>query len=298
MTHGLSTFDLLRGTANMRRVLAQRWAWALLAGVALPGRLLHAQSAEIQTFDVASIKPNHANDKESSSMVLPGGRYTATNVTLRTLVKSAYGLHDDQLIGGPSWINSERFDIVAKAEGYTTPSAFRDHARLMLQPLLVDRFKLVLRRERQDLPVYALVLAKSGGVFGPQFQRSDARACSGALQAMSTVARAAEPAAPLPCGAEIYRLGHLAARGMALSNFVLNVSRWTDRVVVDRTGLEGKFDWDLQWIPEDLSLQRTDAPEGPSLLAALREQAGFKLTGQRSSVEVLVVVRVERPEPD
>jgi uncharacterized protein (TIGR03435 family) len=260
--------------------------------------LLCAQSAGNPTFDVASVKPNHSNDEESASVVLPGGRYAATNVTLRTLVKSAYGLHDNQLVGGPSWINSERFDVIAKAEGYTTPSAFRDQARLMLRPLLADRFKLVLRRDRRDLPVYALVLAKSGGGFGPQFRRSDARDCNGVLKAMSTVAGAAEPAAPLPCGAEIYRPGHLAARGMALSNFVLNVSRWTDRIVVDRTGLEGKFDWDLQWIPEDLTVDSTGAPEGPSLSAALRDQAGFRFERQRSSVELLVVEGAERPESD
>jgi uncharacterized protein (TIGR03435 family) len=269
----------------------------LVAAVTLAGRLLCAQSAGHPTFDVASVKPNHSDD-EPASVVLPGGRYTATNVTLRTLVRSAYGVHDNQLVGGPSWINSERFDVIAKAEGYTTPSAFRDQARLMLRPLLADRFKLVLRRERRDLPVYALVLAKSGRGFGPQFRRSDARDCNGVLKAMSTVAGAAEPAVPLPCGAEIYRPGHLAARSMALSNFVLNMSRWTDRVVVDRTGLEGKFDWDLQWMPEDLTIDSAGAPEGPSLFAALRDQAGFRLERQRSSVEVLVVEGAERPERD
>ncbi len=292
------TSDLLRGTVKTPRILACRWAWALLASVALAGRVLCAQSAGNPTFDVASVKPNHSNDEEPSRVVLPGGRYTATNVTLRTLVKSAYGLHDNQLVGGPNWIDRERFDVIAKAEGYTIPSAFRDQARLMLRPLLAERFKLVVRRERRDLPVYALVLAKVGGGFGPQVRRSDARDCNGALKAMSTVAGAAEPAAPLPCGAEIYRPGHLAARGMALSNFVLNLSRWTDRIVLDRTGLEGKFDWDLQWIPEDLTLESGGAPEGPSLSAALRDQAGFRFERRRSPVEVLVVEGAERPEPD
>jgi len=275
-----------------------RCAVVLLAGGVSAGPLVGAQSADNPTFDVASVKSNHSGDEESASFVQPGGRYTATNVTLRTLVKSAYGLHDSQFVGGPSWINSERFDIIAKAEGYTTPSAFRDQARLMLRPLLADRFKLVLRRERRTLPVYALVLAKSGGGFGPQFHRSNARDCNGSLVAMATVAGAAEPAVPLPCGAEVYRPGHLAARGMALSNLVLNVSRWTDRVVVDRTGLEGKFDWDLQWIPEDLTRDSIVALEGPSLVAALRDQAGFRLEGQRRAIEVLAVDRAERPEPD
>ena len=105
-----------------------------------------------------------------------------------------------------------------------------------------------------------------------------------------------EPAAPLPCGAEIYRPGHLAARAMALSNLVLNVSKWTDRVVVDQTGLQGKFDWDLQWIPEDVA--SGNASHGPSLVGSLRDQAGLALASRRSPVDVLVVERVERPDPD
>jgi uncharacterized protein (TIGR03435 family) len=298
MTSSPSTSCVPDRADHTRRTLAWRCAVALLAGGVSAGPSLSAQSPDNPTFDVASVKSNHSGDEESASFVQPGGRYTATNVTLRTLVKSAYGLHDHQLVGGPSWINSERFDIIAKAEGYTTPSAFRDPARLMLRPLLADRFKLVLRRERRTLPVYALVLAKAGGGFGPQLRRSNARDCKGSLEAMSTVAGAAEPAAPLPCGAEIYRPGHLAARGMALSNLVLNVSRWTDRVVVDRTGLEGKFDWELQWIPEDLTLDNIGTPEGPSLLAALRDQAGFRLEGQRRPVDVLAVEGAQRPDPD
>jgi uncharacterized protein (TIGR03435 family) len=273
----------------MRRVL-------FLVGLAIAGPLLQAQSAGTPSFDVTSVKLSQVHDEESASFVQPGGRYTATNVTLRMLMKSAYGLHDDQLIGGPGWINTDRFDVSAKAEGYTSPSGFRDQARLMLRPLLADRFKLVVRREQRDLPVYALV--KAGRELGPQIRQSDARDCDGGPKAMPTPPRAAEPEAPMPCGAEIYRPGHLAGRAMALSNFVLNVSRYTDRVVVDRTGLEGKFDWDVQWVPDNLTAAGAPPPEGPPLFEALREQAGFRIERQRASVEVLVVERAERPDPD
>jgi bla regulator protein blaR1 len=260
-------------------------------------RMLYAQTQSNPSFEVASVKPNKSGDQASSSFVLPGSRYTATNVPLRTLVKSAYGLHDTQLVGGPNWINTERFDIRAKAEGYITASAFRDQARLMLRPLLADRFKLVLRRERRDLPVYALVKAGTG--FGPQIRRTEPRQCNELAVAVPPAPGGAEPGIPLICGAEVYRAGHLAARSMALSNLVLNVSRWTDRVVVDRTGLEGKFDWDLQWVPDDLTPDSASPPpEGPLLFAALREQAGLKLERGRDSVEVLVVESVERPQPD
>ena len=109
---------------------------------------------------------------------------------------------------------------------------------------------------------------------------------------------AAEPELPLPCGAEMCRLGHLAARSMALSNLAFNVSRWADRIVVDRTGLEGRFDWDIQWIPDDLTADPASRPDGPSLFAALRDQAGLRIERDRAPTEVLIVERAERPDPD
>ena len=267
-----------------------------LIAIALAGQLLEAQSSAIPGFDVASVKPSDARDAESASFVQPGGRYVATSVTLRMLLKSAYGLHDDQLVGGPSWINSDRFDVAAKADGYSSASAFRDQARLMLRPLLTDRFKLAIRREQRDLPVYAL--AKAGKTLGPQIRLSDPRNCDGSAKAMPTPPLAAEPEAPLPCGAEIYRPGHLAARGMAFSLFVLNVARYTDRVVVDRTGLEGKFDWDVQWVPDDLAVNGSSPSDGPALFVALREQAGLKIERRRAAVEVFVIEHAEKPDPD
>ena len=269
---------------------------AFLLSFALVGQLLRAQSAATPAFDVASVKPSQSHDEQSASFVQPGGRYIATNVTLRMLVKSAYGLHEDQLVGGPGWINTERFDVIAKAEGYTSASGFRDQARLMLRPLLADRFKLTVRREQRELPVYALLMAGTG--LGPQIRQSDSRECDGNTKAMTPAPHSAEPEAPLPCGAEIYRPGHLAARGMAFSSFVLNISRYTDRVVVNRTGLDGKFDWDVQWTPENPTAGGSPPPDGPLLFEALRDQAGFKIERQRGPVEVLVIEHAERPGPD
>lgn len=264
--------------------------YAALAGLA-------AQGPAAPAFDVASVKPNQSGEAESAAFVQPGGRYTATNVTVRFLVKSAYGLHDDQVVGGPAWMNSDRFDIAARADNYTTASGFRDAARLMLRPLLADRFKLVLASDRRELPVYALMLARAGRL-GPQLRRFDAADCDAGRKVLAPVAGALEPGAELPCGAEIYRPGHLAARGLELSLFALNVSRYTDHVVVDRTGLTGKFDWELQWIPDDAERDAATPPAGPSLPSALEEQTGFRLRGQRALVDVRVVERLERPAPD
>jgi uncharacterized protein (TIGR03435 family) len=259
--------------------------------------LLSAQTPTSRSFDVASVKPNQSND-EPASFVTPGGRYVATNATVRTLIKSAYVLHDTQLLGGPKWVDTEGFDIEGKAQGFATAAAFRDEARLMLRPLLADRFKLVLRPESRRLSVYALVLARPDRRFGPQLRRSSAAECSGAAVAMPTDPQAAEPEVPLPCGAEIYRPGHVAARAMALSNLVLNLSRWTDRVVVNDTGLQGVFDWEIQWSPEPHSPDNASPAIGPTLLAAISEQAYLRLQGTQRSVDVFVVERVEHPDPD
>src|SRR6185369_699214 len=131
----------------------------------------------IPTFDVAAIKPSKSLD--IGSMVQPGGRYIADGVTLRMLLKIAYGMHDSQFIGGPDWIDKDRFEINAKAEGYPDAAAFVVTARLMLRPLLAERFKLVLRSERRELPVYVLTLLKSARDIGPQFRISDERTCGG-----------------------------------------------------------------------------------------------------------------------
>ena len=133
----------------------------------------HAQSAP--AFEVVSVKPSAAQNDQTASYVQPGARYTASNMTFRMLVKTAYGVHDDQIVGGPAWIRTERFDIAAKAEGNPPGGVFRDQARIMLRQALPDRFQLVLHTERREIPIYALVVAQYDGKFGPQLTRSEAR---------------------------------------------------------------------------------------------------------------------------
>jgi len=268
-----------------------------LTVVVSAARPFSAQPQDALAFDVVSVKPSNAGDDRTSSIVQPGGRYTANNVTLRALMKTAYGVHDDQIVGGPEWIDTARFDVSAKAN-VDNPSAttFRDRARLMLRAALADRFNLVLRKETREIPVYALVLVREDGRLGPQLSRSEAVECNGPPKAVPTAPGAAEPTPPFPCGAGFSRPAHVAARGVEFSTLVTNVSSWADRIVVDRTGLTGKFDWDLQWTPE--SLTPGSVPSGVSLVTALREQLGLRLESQRGMIEVLVVDHVERPGPD
>jgi uncharacterized protein (TIGR03435 family) len=279
--------------------MAKRLSAAVVAASFVATLCAQTPPAAVPAFDVASIKPNHSGELEYSSIVQPGGRFVSTNISLRMLMKIAYGVHDDQIAAGPSWIDTDRWDINAKAEGYTNAAAFLDAARRMVRPLLADRFRLVLRHEPRELPVYALVVAKPNGGFGPNFRRNEHDDCTGppALP-MQPAQGTTEPAIKLGCGVGVFRPGHLAARAMTLRELIVTLTRFTDRVVVDRTGLTGKFDWDIQWVPDDLRVDNVRPPDGPSIFAAFLDQAGLKLERSRGEVDVLVVEHVERPESD
>jgi uncharacterized protein (TIGR03435 family) len=274
----------------------------VLGAVLSVARLLAQAPVDPKTpaFDVASVKVSTSLDQPSGSYVAPGGRYVAQNMTLRALIKVAYGVHDSQIVGGPAWIDTDRWDVNAKAEGYPQAAAFRDVARLMVRPLLADRFKLSFRREPRELPVYAIVVARANGQLGPQFRPNDGHDCAGPAPPIPPASGAKEPAVPLPCGADMFRPGHLAARAMTLDNMLVAFNRFanSDRVVIDRTGLTGKFDWEIQWTPQELTAGNAPPPEGPSLFEAFREQAGLKLEARKDTVEVLLIDHVERPTPD
>jgi uncharacterized protein (TIGR03435 family) len=260
--------------------------------------ILRAQVPATPAFDVATIKPPADPTAFSGSMVQPGGRYIGQNMALRLMIKTAYGVHDSQIIGGPPWMDSDRWDINAKAEGYKDSLTFRDQARLMVRPLLADRFKLVLHHEQRELPVYALTLVKANEL-GPKLRRNDERDCDKPVPPIPAVEGAAEPPFPLPCGSDGFNARHLAARAMTLNYLLIDVRRTTiDRVVVDHTGLTGKFDWEVQWVPEDLRVTPAARPEGPGIFDAFRDQLGLKLEPTRDKVDVLVIDHAERPQTD
>jgi uncharacterized protein (TIGR03435 family) len=299
-----------------RRVVATA-GWVVVVGLAgvaaLRAPRARAQSqnpaAGRPSFEVASVKQNKSADRRVQIGLQPGGRFTATNVPLRMLIRNAYQLQDAQIISGPGWIDTERFDVVAKAEGNPAPAqpgGPPGPMQLMLQSLLEERFKLRMHRETQELPIFALTMARSDRRLGPQLRQAavDCQALIAAARARGEMPTPS-PATERPnCGMRIGP-GQLSGGGFPLSQLAVTLSGLVQRIVIDRTGLSGTYDLDLSWTPDVLPQNPAGAPplppidpNGPSLYTALQEQLGLKLESQRGPVEVMVIDSVQPPTPD
>jgi uncharacterized protein (TIGR03435 family) len=286
-----------------------------LGELAFPALLAQPQpdAQSRPSFEVASVKPNKSGDNRIMLQMSPGGRWTASNVPLRQIIVIAYGIQSFQLVGGPDWVGSERFDIVAKAEGDLPPSALGGPPgplQLMMQSLLAERFKLVVHNDTKELPIYALVMARADKRPGTQLQASQTD-CAALGAGRGRGAPPAGPATLQPgerpkCGL-MFGIGRIAAGGMPIRQLATTLSQRVNRVVVDRTGLEGSYDFDLTFTPDQMPqgppppgappIPPID-PNGPSIFTALTEQLGLKLESQRGPVDTLVIDRVERPTPD
>jgi bla regulator protein blaR1 len=252
-------------------------------------------------FEVASIKQSNSADRRPLLRVLPGGRFTAANVTVRMLLRQAFDIKDFQISNGPTWIGSELFDVDAKSESSSDdPGQFP----LMLQSLLADRFHLVIRRDTKELPVYALVVASKGPKFRDA-QQSDPNIVDLSKRSDLT-AGGARPRFT------IIRRGRFTAQGTNMEQFVSQLSNFLGRTVIDKTGLTGtSYDLKLEWKPDENQAamfssigvpEGFGAPppdwEGPTLFTALEEQLGLKLVSQKGPVEMFVIERIEKPTPN
>jgi uncharacterized protein (TIGR03435 family) len=262
-------------------------------------------------FETASVKSNRSGGDEQFIQRAPGGSLRVVNMPLRQLIVFAYQIQGFQLEGAPDWSTAERFDIEARPgqdlPAVALPASGPDPMRLMLRTLLADRFKLVVRKETKELPIFELVLARPDGKLGPQLRRATTD-CSALAAAKQAAARNGGPAAPPPapaaCGITM-NIGRIRFGGFPLSSFANTLSPPMQRVVVDRTGLAGNWEFELTFAPEQSTLPPGPLPAGaqvpnvdpnaPSLVTAIEEQLGLRLRSARGPVEVLVVDRVERP---
>jgi uncharacterized protein (TIGR03435 family) len=260
-----------------------------LRAVSASGHQATAESSKPLAFEVASVKPNKSGEVRMGMQALPGG-FRAINVTVRLLLRTAYRIQDSQLTGGPDWLDSDRFDIVAKSEG----NASSDQLSLMLQALLADRFKVMIHKETRERSIYALVVARNG-TLGPRLERRD---CLPAALP-STPAASQE----LPCGRIMTGSGQVTFKGAPMSQIAEGLSGYVGRVVVDRTGLSGNYDLTLEWTPERSANANqepgsdvpTPDPNGLSIFTAVQEQLGLKLQPAQGTVNVLVIERAEHP---
>jgi uncharacterized protein (TIGR03435 family) len=287
---------------TMNRSAEGRGKRLLLAGVWTLGCWVNAPSAAAQPtlapgprFDVASVKRDVSGE--------PGGMFTCVpachveRMTLRDLVIFAYRAHDFQVTGGPGWIDSDRYNIDAKAEG--PPSFNQEYVTLQyrrLQTLLRDRFNLTIHRETKELPVYELTVAKGGSK----------------LQQPNCVQREPGDFTIAPgkyCGliGGSMASGRLQASSTTMANLANFLSSKLSRTVVDKTGITGEFDFQLTFTPDAPAVPSPDAAGprpadgaaaadlGADFFTALHEQLGLKLESAKGPVEILVIDHVERP---
>jgi uncharacterized protein (TIGR03435 family) len=260
-----------------------------------------------EAFEVASVKPNSATDVPEAVQLLPGGGVRMTGMRLRTLIRVVYSStaiqRTEQIVGGPAWSTSERFDILAKANGELTPDAEgRRPQRLieMLKTLLEDRFAVRVHTEMRRLPVFALRVARDGRL-GPQVKVSTAEC-----------ARPQAGAKPDPdrwCGfRSVASGGNVTARHVTMAEVAAYFAGYTivGRPIADLTGLTDRYDFHLEFVnafiegpnPDAAPVANPNADNGPGLFTALTEQLGLTLQPESATIPVLVIDRAELPTPD
>lgn len=231
-------------------------------------------------FDVASIKPTA--ERSPSGLRTDPGRLDARNLTVNDLIQQAYGVSALQLSGGPAWLSSLRFNVEARSQG----SQSRDELLRMLQSLLADRFSLSLHREMRELTADVLVVAKSGPKLQPASDGQSMDARDPIIQLRSS-----------PSSERAVRL-EVTGRRVTLLYLANYLSSRMNRIVVDKTGLSGEFDFDAELAVDQTEAANPSVPERDivtHLFADLAPKIGLKLESRKALVEILVIDRLEMP---
>ena len=220
------------------------------------------------SFEVATIKPSHPDDTKGGFQV-GGHRLLIQNQTVSDLMSFAYAIHQKQIVDGPPWLETQRYDIVGQAdvEGYANLRQIQE----MLQKLLASRFNLKFHREKRELSIYAITVAKGGPMLTKHTEASNG----------------------LPTQSGSPSSGGRRFTNNTISDFALGMQSFLDKPVVDQTGLVGRYDFVLTWTPDDSS---TDSPnQAPGLFTAVQEQLGLKLEPIKGQADVYAIDHVERP---
>ncbi len=242
-------------------------------------------------FEVASLKPDASGRAAFSIIPMPGGKLNATNISLKRLIAVAYSVTDFQIFGNVSWLESDRWDMEAKAAG---PAAL-PQLRLMLRTLLTDRFKLKFHRETRDLRIHSLMPAKPESPGGPGLVEAPNGECSSEVTQQKALPNGT------PCGVVNLGPGRISGQRGRISQLADRLSTLLSVTVVDKTGLQGFYNITMTWTPDpDMERLLTgDRPvvnddSGPGLFAAIQRQLGLKLVPGKGPVEVIVVDSAEK----
>ncbi len=253
-------------------------------------------------FEVASIKPASPDARGSYIDNLPGGRMDISNFTLRQMIIFAWKLQPDQVAGGPPWIETEHFNINAKAE--TKPSD--GDMQLMVRALLEDRFQLAVRHENKEMPIYEIVLARKDGKLGAKMTATPEGSCVPFdPQHPPPPPERGAPPPVVRCGTMRLGASMLQGTGAELKNVASLLSRVLGRTVIDKTGLSGMYNIQAEWTPEAGQPLQGPPPQGPagdraaetgpSIYTAFQEQLGLKIVSAKGLVEMIIVEKAERP---
>jgi uncharacterized protein (TIGR03435 family) len=262
---------MVRGIVVVAVAISASGAWAQSA----------APRPKFDAFEVATIKPVDSGPKSGRFITMQGtNRFVEKDYTLKLLIAAAYDLNPRTISGGPAWVESDHYDILAVTPGEVRPN--HDEQMSMLRSLLTERFKLTFHREQKVFSIYVLEVGKNG----PKLKLS--------------TAGADDPAVVGPGVVYPQRIV-LPGRNATMGNFVSLLQRAIlDRPVVDKTGLTGKYDFDLEWAPDETQFGGDVPPAGaaatsPPLFEAVQQELGLKLEATRGPVDALVVDAVERP---
>ncbi len=291
-------------------------AWLVLMAVAIATAGLTARGQEPPRFDVVSIKPSPAGATGGGMRTSPGGRIAVMNTTLKGLVTAAYQRFTwdyREIIGGPSWFNEARFDVLAQASGGLPPvdaDGFPSQLLAMFRATLEERFRLAVHWEARERPVYHLVFSRDDRRLGPRLVPAPATVdCAQAMAAtLGGERREPRPGRGQECSLSLTSdPGSLQFNAVTMGVLARALgAEGAGREVIDRTGLSGIFDADLLFLPEialgGLSPERIARDPlfrgRVGLFTALQEQLGLKLEPATGPVQVLVIDRAERPTAD
>jgi uncharacterized protein (TIGR03435 family) len=217
--------------------------------------------------EVATIKPTNP-DTHDELFTIKGRHIVTINTNLNDIIKFAYGLSPKQIEGLQPWMSTEKFDIDAVSDVPGEPN--NPQMQIMMRKILADRFGLIFHREKKELPVYTLSVAKGG----PKLTRTERKSSD---------------------STDFYGpSGMLTVNNASMQDFATGLSRgMVNRPVVDRTNLEGRYDFVLRWTPEDST--NSDPARPPAFYTAFEEQLGLKLEPSKALIAVLVIDRIKRP---